>query len=40
MTPVPLFTLSALKAIFSCGATNSNNVKGGTFLAEEEGAMK
>jgi hypothetical protein len=40
MTPVPLFTLFALKALLSCEATNSNNVKGGTFLAEAGGAMK
>ena len=40
MTPVPLFALFASKVLLGCGATKSNNVKGGTFLAEAEGAMK
>jgi hypothetical protein len=33
-TPVPPFTLFALKALHKWQATNSNNVKGGTTLAE------
>jgi hypothetical protein len=44
-TLVPLFTLFALKALLlkallDWEATNSNNVKGGTFLAEARGAKK
>jgi ribosomal protein L11 methyltransferase len=38
MTPVPLFTLFALKALLNLEATNSNNVKGGTMLAEARSA--
>jgi hypothetical protein len=38
MTPVPLFTLFALKALLNLEATNSNNVKGGTILADARGA--
>ena len=33
-TPVPLFTLFALKALLDLEAMISNNVKGGTMLAE------
>jgi hypothetical protein len=33
-TQVPLFALFALKASFNWEATNSNNAKGGTILAE------
>ena len=39
MTPVPLFTLFALKAFSIREATNSNNVKGGTLLAKARWAM-
>ena len=39
-TPVPLFTLFALKASLNLEATNSNNVKGGTYLAEAGRAKK
>ena len=38
-TPVPLLTLFALKALFF-KALNSNNVRGGTCLAEAGGAKK
>jgi len=38
--PVPLFTLFDLKALLLWYATNSNNVKGGTFLAKVGGANK
>ena len=40
MTPVPLLTLFALKALLDLGALNSNNVRGGTCLAEAGGAKK
>ena len=39
-TPVPLLTLFALKASLDLEALNSNNVRGGTCLAEAGGAKK
>ena len=39
-TPVPLLTLFALKALLDLEALNSNNVRGGTCLAEVGGAKK
>jgi len=39
-TPVPLLTLFALKALLDLEAPNSNNVRGGTYLAEERRAKK
>jgi len=37
---VPLLTLFALKALLDLQALNSNNVRGGTYLAEAGGAKK
>ena len=39
-TPVPLLTLFALNALLDSEALNSNNVRGGTCLAESGGAKK
>ena len=39
-TPVPLLTLFALKALFDLEALNSNNVRGGTCLAQVGGAKR
>ena len=39
-TPVPLLTLFALEALLNLEAPNSNNVRGGTYLAEAGGAKK
>jgi hypothetical protein len=39
-TPVPPLTLFALKALLDFEAQNSNNVGGGTCLAEAGGAKK
>ena len=39
-TPVPLLTLFALEALLDLEALNSNNVRGGTCLAEAGGAKK
>jgi hypothetical protein len=39
-TPVPLLTLFALKALLDLEALNSNNVRGGTGVAEAGGAKK
>lgn len=38
-TPVPLFTLFALRTLLDWEAMNSINVKGGTMHAEAESAM-
>jgi hypothetical protein len=38
-TPVPLFTLFALKTVLYLKAMNSNNVKGGTMLAKARSAQ-
>ena len=37
---MPLLTLFALKALLDLEALKSNNVRGGTCLAEAGGAMK
>ena len=39
-TPVPLLTLFALKALLDLDELNSNNVRGGTCLAEAGGTKK
>jgi len=39
-TPVPLFTLFALRTLLDWEATISNNVKGGTMHADAGGAMR
>ena len=39
-TPVPLLTLFVLKALLDLEALNSNNVRGGTCLAEAGDAKK
>ena len=40
MTPVPLLTLFALKALLYLEVLNSNNVRSGTRLAEAGGAKR